>query len=47
MPDFLPVDDLHVDELLKLCVNKHGSDLHVSGGSPPIVRVDGQLLHTG
>lgn len=42
----LPVDDLHIDELLKLCVQKRGSDLHVSGGTVPIIRVDGQLLAT-
>jgi twitching motility protein PilT len=40
------LDDAHVDDLLRLVVEKGGSDLHIAVGIPPIIRVDGQLLPT-
>ena len=33
-----------MEELLALMVRQGGSDLHISNGSPPRIRVDGQLL---
>ncbi|MBM3492898.1 MAG: type IV pilus twitching motility protein PilT [Armatimonadetes bacterium] len=41
-----PLEEAHVDDLLRLVVEKGGSDLHLSVGVPPIIRVDGQLLPT-
>lgn len=41
-----PLEDAHVDDLLRSVVEKGGSDLHISVGVPPIIRVDGQLLPT-
>jgi twitching motility protein PilT len=41
-----PVEDIHVDDLLRLIVEKGASDLHLSVGIPPILRIDGQLLPT-
>jgi len=32
-----------IDELLKIMVDKGASDLHLKSGSPPVVRVDGEL----
>jgi len=32
-----------IDRLLKLLVSKGGSDLHVSSGAPPYIRVDGEM----
>ena len=32
-----------VDELLNEMVSRNASDLHVKAGSPPVVRVDGEL----
>jgi len=40
------LDDAHLDDLLRIIVEKGGSDLHISVGIPPIIRVDGQLLPT-
>ncbi|MCS6830522.1 MAG: type IV pilus twitching motility protein PilT, partial [bacterium] len=37
------IDDIHVDDLLRMTVEKGGSDLHLSAGLPPMVRVDGRL----
>jgi twitching motility protein PilT len=32
-----------IDELLKIAVEREASDLHISAGSPPVVRVNGHL----
>ena len=32
-----------VDELLNIMVSRNASDLHIKAGSPPVVRVDGEL----
>jgi len=40
------LEDAHLDDLLRIIVEKGGSDLHISVGIPPIIRVDGQLLPT-
>jgi len=41
-----PIEEAHVDDLLRIVVEKGGSDLHICVGIPPIIRVDGQLLPT-
>ncbi|MHB1458490.1 MAG: type IV pilus twitching motility protein PilT [Armatimonadota bacterium] len=41
-----PVDDLHVDDLLRLVVEKGASDLHLAVGIPPVLRIDGKLVPT-
>ncbi len=33
----------HIDELLRVVVEAGASDLHVKAGSPPVLRVDGEL----
>ncbi len=35
-----------IEELLQILVDRGGSDLHLSAGSPPKVRVDGRLYNT-
>src|SRR5579862_5852024 len=41
-----PMEEAHIDDLLRIIVEKGGSDLHVCVGIPPVIRVDGQLLPT-
>ena len=36
-------DDLHINDLLEMVIQWHGSDLHLASGSPPVVRVNGDL----
>ena len=36
-----------LEELLELMVQKKGSDLHITAGSPPRIRIDGHLKPTG
>lgn len=38
-----PLEDLHIDELLRIVVELNASDLHLCFDSPPVVRVDGKL----
>lgn len=44
LSDDLPsVEGLHLDEILRLGVERKGSDVHLTVGLPPMVRVDGEL----
>jgi twitching motility protein PilT len=36
-------DDLHINDLLELVIQWGGSDLHLASGSPPVIRVNGDL----
>lgn len=38
-----PIEDLHIDELLHIVVDRNASDLHVCTNSEPIIREDGAL----
>ena len=40
------MEDMHLDELCELIVAEKGTDLHITAGIPPIIRVDGELLPT-
>lgn len=42
--DIKVIDDVHIDELLRACVERNGSDLHLSVNLPPTVRLDGSLV---
>jgi len=37
------VDEVHLDELLRETVERGASDLHITVGLPPVIRVDGSL----
>ncbi len=39
----LPLDSVHLDDLLRKSVERDASDMHLVVGVPPILRVDGQL----
>lgn len=41
-----PLDDIHIDDLLRMVVEKGASDLHLAVGVPPVLRIDGQLIQT-
>ncbi len=38
-----PMEDVHIDELLETLVELNGTDLHISQGVPPTIRVNGEL----
>ncbi|MFQ5924490.1 MAG: PilT/PilU family type 4a pilus ATPase [Dehalococcoidia bacterium] len=37
-------NEVHIDELLKLVVEKGASDLHLKVGRPPVLRINGELI---
>jgi twitching motility protein PilT len=39
----MPVEDLHIDDLLHIVVDRNASDLHISANCEPVIREDGQL----
>jgi twitching motility protein PilT len=51
LSDYLPdsdaksASDIHLDELLRDACERGSSDLHLTVGLPPVVRVDGLLTH--
>ncbi|HEY3269520.1 MAG TPA: type IV pilus twitching motility protein PilT [Armatimonadota bacterium] len=45
-PSDVSLQTVHLDDLLEYAISVHGSDLHMSAGLPPMVRVDGRLAHT-
>jgi twitching motility protein PilT len=42
-PNTSPTSEVHVDELLRLTADKLASDIHLKAGSPPVLRVHGEL----
>ena len=42
----LPLSEAHIDDLLRLMLEKGASDLHMAVAAPPIIRVDGELVDT-
>jgi twitching motility protein PilT len=41
-----PLEEIHIDDLLRLVVEKGASDLHLVVGVAPVIRIDGQLVPT-
>ncbi|HLK13759.1 MAG TPA: PilT/PilU family type 4a pilus ATPase [Fimbriimonadaceae bacterium] len=42
--DVLPVGDVHIDELLRDAIERKASDIHLTVGLPPMIRLDGELV---
>ena len=42
--DAMPISEAHIDEILRLAVERKASDIHLTTGLPPMVRVDGEIL---
>lgn len=44
VPDTAPnIADVHLDEVLRLALERRASDIHITAGLPPMVRVDGDV----
>jgi twitching motility protein PilT len=41
--DVLPVADTHIDEILRMAIDRKASDIHLTVGLPPMIRVDGEI----
>ncbi|HRJ26151.1 MAG TPA: type IV pilus twitching motility protein PilT [Fimbriimonadaceae bacterium] len=42
--EFKPLASVHIDELLRMAVERKASDIHLTVGLPPMVRVDGEVV---
>jgi twitching motility protein PilT len=39
-----PVDDFHIDEILRMAIERKASDIHLTVGLPPMIRLDGEVV---
>jgi twitching motility protein PilT len=42
--DALAVHDVHIDEILRIAVERKASDIHITSGLPPMIRLDGEIV---
>lgn len=42
-PTATPIDEVHIDDLLREMLERGSSDLHICVGVPPVIRIDGGL----
>ena len=40
----MSLDNVHIDELLRMAIERKASDIHITVGLPPMIRTDGELL---
>ena len=45
-PNATPIEEVHLDDLLREATKRGASDLHLAVGLPPMLRIDGSLVHT-
>ncbi len=41
--DVLPLDDVHIDDILRMAIERKASDIHLTSSLPPMIRLDGEL----
>jgi twitching motility protein PilT len=42
--DALPIGDVHIDEILRMAIERKASDIHLTVGLPPMIRMDGDIV---
>jgi len=42
--DVKPIEQVHIDEILHLAVERKASDIHLTCGLPPMIRQDGEIV---
>lgn len=42
--DALPVKDAHIDDVLRMAIERKASDIHLTVGLPPMMRLDGEIV---
>ncbi len=42
--DALPVKDAHIDDILRMAIERKASDIHLTVGLPPMMRLDGEVV---
>ncbi|HZH98160.1 MAG TPA: ATPase, T2SS/T4P/T4SS family, partial [Fimbriimonadaceae bacterium] len=38
-----PLDDVHLDDILRMALERKASDIHLTAGLPPMIRMDGEI----
>lgn len=44
MENAQPLNGVHIDDILRMAVERKASDVHITVGLPPMVRVDGEIV---
>ncbi len=42
--DARPVKDAHIDDILRMAIDRKASDIHLTVGLPPMMRMDGEIV---
>lgn len=42
--DAIPVKDAHIDDILRMAIDRKASDIHLTVGLPPMMRLDGEIV---
>ncbi|MBN9502508.1 MAG: type IV pilus twitching motility protein PilT [Armatimonadetes bacterium] len=42
--DAKPIADVHIDEILRMAIDRKASDIHLTVGLPPMIRLDGEIV---
>src|SRR5579862_1155351 len=42
--DATPVANVHMDDILRMAIERKASDIHLTAGLPPMIRLDGELV---
>lgn len=42
--DLVSVTDLHIDDILRMAIERKASDIHITVGLPPMIRLDGEMV---
>lgn len=42
--DAEPIDDKHIDDILRAAMERKASDIHITVGLPPMIRMDGEMV---
>jgi twitching motility protein PilT len=39
-----PISSAHIDDILRMAIERKASDIHITAGLPPMVRIDGEVV---
>lgn len=42
--EVMTLDNVHIDEILRMAIERKASDIHITVGLPPMIRTDGELV---
>lgn len=42
--DATPIKNIHIDDILRMALERKASDIHITAGLPPMIRMDGEIV---